>query len=122
MTRSAQRGFTLLEVLLALVIFAGASLALISSLNGQMQASSQIQELTMGGWVADNYLAEQQLNPVSEDGTTKGKTEMAGRSWSWESKVSHRDELVVVTITVTLENGQKKTLERLSPAQTEIEK
>lgn len=122
MTRSAQRGFTLLEVLLALVIFAGASLALISSLNGQMQASSQIQELTMGGWVADNYLAEQQLNPVNEDGTTKGKTEMAGRSWSWESKVSHRDELVVETITVTLENGQKKTLERLSPAQTEIEK
>lgn len=122
MTRSAQRGFTLLEVLLALVIFAGASLALISSLNGQMQASSQIQELTMGGWVADNYLAEQQLNPVSEDGSTKGKTEMAGRSWSWESKVSHRDELVVQTITVTLENGQKKTLERLSPAQIEIEK
>lgn len=122
MTRSAQRGFTLLEVLLALVIFAGASLALISSLNGQMQASSQIQELTMGGWVADNYLADQQLNPVSEDGSTKGKTEMAGRSWSWESKVSQRDELVVQTITVTLENGQKKTLERLSPAQTEIEK
>ncbi|WP_435955575.1 type II secretion system minor pseudopilin GspI [Dryocola sp. BD626] len=122
MTRSAQKGFTLLEVLLALVIFAGASLALISSLNGQMQASSQIQELTMGGWVADNYLAEQQLNPVSEDGSTKGKTEMAGRSWSWESKVSHRDELAVETITITLENGQKKTLERLSPAQTEIEK
>jgi general secretion pathway protein I len=122
MTRPLHKGFTLLEVLLALVIFAGASLALISSLNGQMQASSQIQELTMGGWVADNYLAEQQLNPVSEDGTTKGKTEMAGRSWSWESKVSHRDELVVQTITVTLENGQKKTLERLSPAQTEIEK
>ena len=56
-----QSGMTLLEVLLAIFIFATCSLALLNSLHGQVSATAKMEEQVLAGWVADNVLKTYQL-------------------------------------------------------------
>ncbi|TVQ38802.1 MAG: type II secretion system protein GspI [Wenzhouxiangella sp.] len=78
------RGFTLLEVLVALVIVAVAVAALAragaQAVNGQFEAEQR----TMALWVADNLLAELRLDPPGQTGRSQGSTSMAGRDWYFD--------------------------------------
>lgn len=115
-----QSGMTLLEVLLALSIFAAASMALMSAIGGQTNATMRISERALAGWIADNSLSEQELLslPVSaENDKQQGAVEMAGQSWNWTSAVS-LDEgtgMHQQTIQVFQSNGQFYSLSRYSP-------
>ncbi len=63
-TGDRQFGFTLLEVLVALVIIAtalGAGMRAIASLTGN---SADLRELTLAGWAAENRLAELSIEGV----------------------------------------------------------
>ena len=88
MTRR-QRGFTLLEVLVALAV-AGVGLgAVIKVAGGNAYNAQYLQEKTFAQWVAMNRISEVKLsNKFPAIGTEKGDVEMAGRTWYWtqESK------------------------------------
>ena len=76
------QGFTLLEVLVALAIFALVAASVLSA---------TARSLAM--WIADNRLTELQLSqsPVA-DGREQGEVEFAGRRWQWQSEVQGTSE------------------------------
>lgn len=78
------RGFTLLEVLIALAVFAIAAAAMISGITDSVAAQSHLERKTLASWVAQNQLALVRLQDAWPDlGEVSGEEEMAGRSWFW---------------------------------------
>lgn len=80
--KSNHNGFTLLEVLVALAVFAVAAIALMRVSESQLRLSQTLEEKTFAHWVALNMITEMQ---GSQDwpniGEQTGKVSMAGREW-----------------------------------------
>ena len=108
-----QSGMTLLEVLLAMSIFATVALALMSSMQGQRNAIERMRNETLALWIADNQLKSQDTFN-DENTSSSGKEIINGEEWNWRSDVhSSKDgTLLERTITVTLPKGQKTALTR----------
>ena len=108
-----QSGMTLLEVLLAMSIFATVALALMSSMQGQRNAIERMRNETLALWIEDNQLKSQDTFN-DENTSSSGKEIINGEEWNWRSDVhSSKDgTLLERTITVTLPNGQKTALTR----------
>ena len=83
------KGFTLLEVMVALAVIAMALAAATSAVSGNIRNASGLQQRTYAHWVAMNQLAEMQLSkkwPATK--TTKGSSLMAKQEWYWSTKVT----------------------------------
>ncbi len=89
MNRRQSRGFTLIEVLVALVILAVA-LAAASRASAMMADSSTVlRERLLASWVAQNRLAELQARRAwLEAGTHEGEVEQAGVKMIWRETVT----------------------------------
>ncbi len=77
-----QRGMTLLEVLVALAIFATAAISVIRAVSQHIDTIGYLEEKTFASMVADNQMAEVMLS-----GNIKGragKEKLAGREWYWK--------------------------------------
>lgn len=77
-------GFTLLEVLVALAVFAGAALAVMQAGSSSLRNLVILQDKMLAGWVAENQLALLSLLPPAE--RQRGETQMANRTWYWRSE------------------------------------
>ncbi len=85
---SRPAGFTLLEVLVALVILAVALVALTRTAGLQTRHFDEVRQRALAGWVASNALAEVRLRPgIPEIGRSDGRARMAGRDWPWQLEV-----------------------------------
>ena len=92
MTRSTLpisiRGFTLLEVLVALAIVAVALSAAVRAGGVSIDSSAQVKERMLATWVAQNRLAELSARRAFPAfGATNGDASQAGRSFTWEQVV-----------------------------------
>jgi general secretion pathway protein I len=89
MSRQSARGFTLIEVLVALAILAIA-LAAASRASAMMANSSvELRQRLLASWVAQNRLAELQARRAWPDaGTREGEVEQAGLKLTWHETVS----------------------------------
>lgn len=87
------RGFTLLEVLVALAIFAMVAASVLTVTSRSLQTAARLEDKTLAMWIADNRLTELQLaqSPVA-DGREQGELEFAGRRWQWQSEVEATSE------------------------------
>ena len=89
MNRRPQEGFTLLEVLVALAVFAVAAVSLMSVSQSQLTLSRQIEDKTFAHWVALNQITEMQLRQAWPDaGEERSRAPMAGRQWDITVKTS----------------------------------
>lgn len=90
---SGHKGFTLLEVLIAMVIFGTTVAFLLRNVNQQLHAHNGISIKTVAHWVAMNKMAENRLldnwPPI---GVTRGQVEMRNREWYWLQTVSKTSE------------------------------
>lgn len=77
-------GFTLLEVLVALVVVAVAVAALGRAGSQVLDSQAELERRTWALWVADNALAELQLEVGVSTGQRQGSTGMGERTWYWE--------------------------------------
>lgn len=81
-----QRGFTLLEVLVALIIISVALTSIFYALYADNRIASDLQTKTFAYWVAKNALADYQVrnahgpNLPSNDA---GETTQLGHHWTW---------------------------------------
>jgi general secretion pathway protein I len=81
-------GFTLIEVLVALMVIAFALAAAIKTTGTIVVNSVYLQDKTFAHWVAMNRLAEIQVeNNWPPVGKKNGEEEMAGREWQWRTEV-----------------------------------
>lgn len=95
----AHTGFSLIEVLVALLILGlvlGASSQLVG---GALNTVSALEANTIGSWVALNQISIAQLHKASE-GEATGETTMAGRTWYWRQTVKATPEAELLEITV----------------------
>ncbi len=101
------RGFTLLEVLVAMTVFATAAIAVINTANIQLSAIPILRERTLAGYVANNRLVDAQLeSPFPDLGTRNGRTEMAERQWYWRQQVikASDENLRLIRVSVSLDD------------------
>ena len=87
------RGFTLLEVVVAIAVLALTMGAVIKAVGGYTANQAYLRDRTLATWVARNVLVEQQMEDAWPNvGELKGTTELGGREWRWVGTVSQTDE------------------------------
>ena len=87
MTKRKEQGMTLLEVMVALVIFSTAALALMNSVSLNVRFTHGLADSLQASWVAENQLAEAKLsNTPFPDALQPGTEIMGGRSWIWRKQ------------------------------------
>ncbi|QSX30245.1 type II secretion system minor pseudopilin GspI [Shewanella cyperi] len=78
------KGMTLLEVMVAMAVFAIAAVAMIQSIGDQMANMPVMEQRTLAQWVADNQMVEARLvKGFPAVGKKEGDTELAGQTWYW---------------------------------------
>jgi general secretion pathway protein I len=88
-SRSSAAGFTLLEVLAALVIISLGMLAVIEAIGQTASNSTRMRDRTLAHWVAMNRLTAVRLEPrAPKIDKTSDEVEMAGRRWRWTMEVT----------------------------------
>jgi general secretion pathway protein I len=94
-------GFTLIEVLVALVIVAVGMSAVLGALSSSASTLSFLRDETFAQWVALNKIATIRISGQQPaTGNTDGDTDFAGRSWHWRQEVVTTEVPGVVRIDV----------------------
>jgi len=114
MVKQPQKGFTLLEVIVALVILTLTMSGLVKSIGDGASNQNAIEERTLAQWVTLNQIAMMQLEQSQVSvGSTNGVEEMAGREWAWQQLVEKTTDPSVHRIIVTAgREGQSSELGR----------
>lgn len=89
------RGFTLIEVLVALAIVAIGMAAVLGTLTSSATTVIYMKDRTLAQWVALNHIAEQRLGQQGQQGqtqtppqlgNTEGDLDYAGTKWHWRQE------------------------------------
>lgn len=100
------RGFTLIEVLIALAFLALAMSAIIATVGVSIRNAGELQDKTFAHWVAMNELTTLRLAPVwPAIGTQKGNAEMAGQKWDWQAVVSSTQDPDLLRVDIDVSNA-----------------
>ncbi len=85
----AQRGFTLIEVLAALVIVALGMIAAIQAVTQSARNGTYLRDKTLAHWIGMNVLTERRLQPSAPDvAESTGRVDFADQQWQWTMKVT----------------------------------
>jgi len=107
------RGFTLLEVLVAIAVIALALTALVRTSGLQAEALERERELTLASWVAADALAELRLQePFPPIGRRAGRAEQGGGDWRWELVVSATQQPAVRRLDLDVYRADAKSDEQ----------
>ncbi|WP_040063693.1 type II secretion system minor pseudopilin GspI [Pseudomonas batumici] len=103
----AESGFTLLEVMIALAIFALLAASVLSASQFVLQQSGTLQERLFATWLADNQLHELRLKASPSQGRQAFRQRFDQREWRLEQVVMPTADprLLKVEIAVRLDNG-----------------
>ncbi len=83
------KGFTLIEVMIALVIIAISLTGMAVTMGSMLDNATVLRERTYASWIAQNRIVEMRLaGTVPETGTTTGEVEYANTFWEWRAEVS----------------------------------
>jgi general secretion pathway protein I len=96
-------GMTLLEVMVALFIFAITGTAIMKAASDHLTGVGQIEDITFATWVANNRLTQLHIEttwPLKNK--EKGEQEMAGRKWYWQQRVTKTSDPDMVQIDVSV--------------------
>lgn len=105
--KAPEKGFTLIEMLVALAIFSLAALALLRLSGATATNSARLTEQALAQTVARNLAVEVLTDPQSPPfGTQAGALTNAGRQWRWTRVVDRSPEARIQLITIRVEGEQ----------------
>jgi general secretion pathway protein I len=106
----ASRGFTLVEVLVALVVVAIGLTALLVAVNGTARTSGVLRDKTLAQWIALNRLTEVRLN-VTKFGqnTDTGELDFGSRKWHYDTRYFDTSMASMKRVVVRVYRGDAKT-------------
>ncbi|MBV9697740.1 MAG: type II secretion system minor pseudopilin GspI [Gammaproteobacteria bacterium] len=103
------RGFTLVEVLVALVIVAVGMAAVMSALTSSADVLQSLRERTFAQWVALNRIATVRLNAqMPATGDTEADVDFANRRWHYRQQVVGTQVPGTVRIDVSVRPAEVK--------------
>ena len=103
-------GFTLIEVLVALVIVALGLTALMVAVNGTARTSGFLRDKTLAQWIALNRLTEVRLNMVKfGQNTDTGELDFGNRKWHYDTRYFDTSIASMKLVTVRVYLGDAKT-------------
>ena len=87
------RGFTLLEVMIALLVIALGMAAIMNTASDATWKSSHLRTSTIANWVAYNEIAAYRAQRVwNNDRKRTGEVDMANATWEWTMEISDTDD------------------------------
>ncbi len=93
MSHRRHRGFTLLEILVALTVLAITLAAIIKATGDYTANQAYLRDRTFAIWVARNALVQFQVeNAWPGVGERKGTMAMGRREWDWLARISQTEE------------------------------
>lgn len=109
----SQQGLTLIEVMVALLIFGLTGVAALKATGDNLNGVTQIKDITIATYVANNRLNQIHMEsrwPLAR--TANGEMQMLDRTWYWRQTVSKTpvDDLMQVSIVVSLEPEMTNTI------------
>lgn len=117
-------GFTLLEMLVAMVLLAIGITGAMAALSGTLQGAGLAEEYTTAGLLAQSRLTELEQVDGLIEGTAEGDFGEDYPGWRWEQEVvqAESEGLLQVTVTVIWQSGSTErtytlTTYRLQPAE-----
>lgn len=103
MSRRAARGFTLIEVLVALVIVAFGAGALMSTLTSAADTVGHLRDKSFAEWIALNQISELRLDVSRPSpGEATGELEYAGQRWRWRREITDQGMFDMLRIEMTV--------------------
>jgi general secretion pathway protein I len=79
---TVHRGFTLLEIMIALVVFATLAAAVMAAGQYALKQNARLEEQLCGAWLADNQLSELQLQAALPQGRQQLLRHFDRRDWT----------------------------------------
>ncbi len=112
------KGFTLVEVMVALAVFAIVSVALVGNSMSTLRQAGIIQDRTLATWLAEDEITKLRMQPRSQEnfsppGTLRQTSEMGRVEWSIETEIeeSENEDIQRVTVRVYRANESEPTTE-----------
>jgi general secretion pathway protein I len=103
------RGFTLVEVLVALMVIAMGLAALMVAVSGTARSSAYLRDKTLAQWIALNRLTEVRLNMTKfGQNTDKGELVFAGRTWHYDTRYFDTSIATMKRVVVRVYEGNSK--------------
>jgi general secretion pathway protein I len=103
------RGFTLVEVLVALMVVAIGLAALMVAVSGTARSSAYLRDKTLAQWIALNRLTEVRLNMTKfGQNTDKGELVFAGRTWHYDTRYFDTSIATMKRVVVRVYEGNDK--------------
>jgi len=102
--RSAEHGFTLLEMLVALAVFSLAALALVRLQGVTLRTAADLDSKALGQIVARNLMVDVQTDPIPPSvGEEDGDVDNGGRRWHWSRTVKPTDDARLLQVDLTVD-------------------
>ena len=100
---TGERGFTLIEVLVALLVLALGMIAVYNALGQSARNANSAREQIYGNWIAMNLMTELRLGGEWPSlGTRQGDVEFANEVWEWELDVEETPNETIRRLTVSV--------------------
>jgi len=106
---NGQRGFSLMEALVAIAVFSTAAVGLISLSTNSIRISSQLGDRILARQVAENIAVRTVTDPQLQIiGMSAGEETQRQRSYEWERLITPapREDLIEIAIRVRVKNEE----------------
>jgi general secretion pathway protein I len=101
--RSAENGFTLIEMMVALAIFSLAALALVKLQGATVRNTATVDTKAMAQIVANNIAVETLTDPSPPTiGKAEGQEANGGQTWRWTRTISKTADAKIVRIDIAV--------------------
>lgn len=118
--RRQNRGFTLIEVMVALMIVAVALPAFLTLVMAQLDGTGAIRDKTLAFWVAENEMTRLQLKrrlvtDYKLPDRDAGEVTLAGLEWRWEmeNEATEMDEFRQIEISIAPDSDREAIMAEL---------
>jgi len=106
-TSCATRGFTLIEVLVALALIGIAVMAMLKATQEGILTQGAVRDRVFAEIVAENRLIEVMVMPLPPDlGASSGRVALADQDWLWFQTIAATSDPSIVRVDVSVKNAE----------------
>ena len=110
MMQTPIKGFTLIEVVVAVAVISIGLAATIKAVSTVTKNTSHLNERIIATWVAQNAMAAYELD-LEDDATkeTSGSEEMAGVEWFWDKTIEDTEDPGIKRVEIAVRRDSKSS-------------